>query len=468
MYRFAIEELYEWKESKYRKPLIIEGARQVGKTWLMKEFGKNAYKDYIYINFDANAAMESLFSKDLDINRIITGLELYAGRKINPENTLLIFDEVQEVPKALSSLKYFYENAPEYQIMCAGSLLGIALHGGTSFPVGKVNFLKLYPLSFKEFLIATGMERFAELLENKDFSMIHSFKELYVDALKHYYYVGGMPEAVSHFIENEDFNEVRRVQQRILDAYEQDFSKHAPNEIVPKIRMLWNSIPSQLAKENKKFLYGLVREGGRAKDYEAALMWLSDCGLVHKISRVTTPNLPLKAYEDLKAFKLFVLDVGLLGCMTGLKQRTLVEGNNLFVEFKGALTEQYVLQQLMTEKNYNIYYYTNDRGSCEIDFVIDDGQFITPIEVKAEENLKAKSLRVYTEKYQPQIAVRTSMTDYREQDWMINVPLYAMEELDNILSGYLKTEPESKNTPSLSEKIARAKEEIKRIEDRLV
>ncbi|MGN1158194.1 MAG: ATP-binding protein [Agathobacter sp.] len=466
MYRFAMEALYEWKDSKYRKPLIIEGARQVGKTWLMEEFGKNAYKDYIYINFDANAAMESLFSKDLDINRIITGLELYAGKKIDPENTLLIFDEVQEVPKALSSLKYFYENAPQYHVMCAGSLLGIALHGGTSFPVGKVNFLKLYPLSFKEFLLATGMERFAKLLENKDFSMIHSFKELFIDALKHYYYVGGMPEAVLHFIENEDFTEVRNVQQRILDAYEQDFSKHAPNEIVPKIRMLWNSIPSQLAKENKKFLYGLVREGGRAKDYEAALMWLSDCGLVHRISRVTTPNLPLKAYEDIKAFKLFVLDVGLLGCMTGLNQRTLVEGNKLFIEFKGALTEQYVLQQLLTEERYNIYYYTNDRGSCEIDFVIDDGQFITPIEVKAEENLKAKSLRVYTEKHQPQIAVRTSMTDYREQDWMVNIPLYAMGELDNILSEYLKTEPESKNNLSLSEKIARAKEEINRIEDR--
>ena len=348
MYRFAIENLYKWKESKYRKPLIIEGARQVGKTWLMKEFGKNAYKDTVYINFDANSRMAELFSVDMNPQRIILGIELYAGRKIDPENTLLIFDEVQEVPKALSSLKYFYEDAPQYHIICAGSLLGIALHSGTSFPVGKVNFLKLYPLSFKEFLMATRNERFAELLSQHDYEMITAFKQTYIDALKHYYFVGGMPEAVLHFSENQDFNEVREIQRRILDAYEQDFSKHAPNEIVPKIRMLWNSIPSQLAKENKKFIYGLVREGGRAKDYETAIMWLSDCGLVHKVSRVNTPNLPLKAYEDLKAFKLFIVDVGLLGCMTGLHQRTLLDGNDLFVEFKGALTEQYVLQQLKT------------------------------------------------------------------------------------------------------------------------
>lgn len=277
--------------------------------------------------------------------------------------------------KALSSLKYFYENAPQYHIVCAGSLLGIALHSGTSFPVGKVDFLKLYPLSFQEFLMATGKERFAKLLSQRD------------------------------------------------------FSKHAPNEIVPRIRMIWNSIPSQLAKENKKFIYGMVREGARAKDYETAIMWLSDCGLVHKVSRVNTPNLPLKAYEDLKAFKLFLVDVGLLGCMMGLRQRTLVEGNDLFVEFKGALTEQYVLQQLVTLSNLNIYYYTNDRGSCEIDFLIDDGEMVVPVEVKAEENLRAKSLRTYKEKYQPEISVRTSMADYRKEEWLVNLPLYAVEEI---------------------------------------
>ena len=313
MYRIAIEKLLKWKESKRRKPLIIEGARQVGKTWLMKEFGKLYYTETVYINFDSNSRMAELFASDLDTDRLIMGLELYSGRKIDPDHTLLIFDEVQEVPRALSSLKYFYENAPQYHIVCAGSLLGIALHEGTSFPVGKVDFLKLYPLSFKEFLMATGKDRFAELLSKQDYPMITSFKQTYIDVLKQYYFVGGMPEAVQSFAENKDFNEVREIQKRILAAYEQDFSKHAPNEIVPKIRMLWNSIPSQLAKENKKFVYGLVREGARAKDYETAILWLSDCGLVHKISRVNAAGIPLKAYEDLKAFKLFLVDVVCLG-----------------------------------------------------------------------------------------------------------------------------------------------------------
>ena len=281
MYRIAIEKLLKWKESKSRKPLIIEGARQVGKTWLMKEFGRQAYADTVYINFDSNSRMAELFASDLDTDRLIMGLELYAGRKIDPDNTLLIFDEVQEVPRALASLKYFYENAPQYHIVCAGSLLGIALHEGTSFPVGKVAFLKLYPLSFREFLMAINHERFADLLDKQDFGMITSFRQTYIDALKQYYFVGGMPEAVQSFADDKDFQEVRDIQKRILTAYEQDFSKHAPIELVPKIRMLWNSIPSQLAKENKKFIYGLVREGARAKDYETAIMWLSDCGLVH-------------------------------------------------------------------------------------------------------------------------------------------------------------------------------------------
>ncbi|WP_294908124.1 ATP-binding protein [uncultured Ruminococcus sp.] len=429
MYRIAIEKLYKWKNSKRRKPLIIEGARQVGKTWLMKEFGEQAYADTVYINFDSNSRMADLFSADLDTDRLIMGLELYAGRKINPENTLLIFDEVQEVPRALASLKYFYENAPQYHIVCAGSLLGIALHQGTSFPVGKVDFLKLYPLSFSEFLMATGNERFAELLKNQDYEMITSFKQTYIDALKHYYFVGGMPEAVQSFAESKDFNEVRAIQKRILAAYEQDFSKHAPNEIVPKIRMLWNSIPSQLARENKKFIYGLVREGGRAREYETAIMWLSDCGLVHKVSRVNAAGIPLKAYEDLKAFKLFIVDVGLLGCMTGLRQRTLLDGDDLFVEFKGALTEQYVCQQLKTIEDLGVYYYTNDRGSCEIDFVVDTGEQIVPIEVKAETNLRAKSLKTYRERFEPELSVRTSMADYKKEDWLLNLPLYAIENI---------------------------------------
>ena len=429
MYRTAIEKLLKWKQNKHRKPMIIEGARQVGKTWLMKEFGQQAYADTVYINFDSNSRMAELFASDLDTERLIMGLELYAGHKIDPDNTLLIFDEVQEVPRALSSLKYFYENASQYHIVCAGSLLGIALHQGTSFPVGKVDFMNLYPLSFREFLMANGQERFAELIDKRDFQMITSFKLTYIDALKHYYYVGGMPEAVQSFAENKDFNEVREIQRRILMAYEQDFSKHAPNEIVPRLRMIWNSIPSQLAKENKKFIYGLVREGARAKDYEAAIMWLSDCGLVHKISRVNTAGIPLRAYEDLKAFKLFVVDVGLLGCMAGLRQHTLLDGNDLFVGFKGALTEQYVCQQLKNIEDLDIYYYTNDRGSCEINFVVDTGGKIVPVEVKAEVNLRAKSLKSYQEKFSPEISVRTSMADYKKEEWLVNLPLYAIDQI---------------------------------------
>lgn len=432
MYRMAMENLLAWKQSRRRKPLIIEGARQVGKTWLMKEFGRQAYGDTVYINFDSNARMAELFASDLDTKRLVLGLELYAGRKIDPENALLIFDEVQEVPRALAALKYFCEDAPQYHIVCAGSLLGIALHRGTSFPVGKVDFLKLYPLTFQEFLMAIGKKQFSELLDQQDFSMITSFRETYADALKQYYFVGGMPEAVESFAENQDFNEVRQIQKRILAAYEQDFSKHAPNEVVPRLRMLWNSIPAQLAKENKKFIYGLVREGARAKDYETALLWLSDCGLVHRVSRVNAPGIPLRAYEDMKAFKLFVLDVGLLGCMTGLHQRTLLDGNALFVEFKGALSEQYVCQQLKTLTDLELCYYTNDRGSCEVDFVVDTGGRVMPLEVKAETNLRAKSLKTYREKFSPELAIRTSMADYRKEDGLVNLPLYAIGQIGSL------------------------------------
>lgn len=434
MYRYAIEELKKWKSRKNRKPMILEGARQVGKTWLMKEFGATEFEDVAYINFDSNSQMRELFAGDLAVERIITGLELYVGKKINAEKTLLIFDEVQEVPRALSVLKYFFEDAPEYHIVCAGSLLGIALHEGTSFPVGKVEFMKLYPLSFKEFLLATGKERFVRALEAHDFGLVTSFKQTYIEALKQYYYIGGMPEVVAAFAENSDFNEVREIQQRILNAYEQDFSKHAPNNIVPKIRMVWNNIPSQLAKENRKFIYGLIREGARAKDFETAIMWLADCGLVHQVYRVTSPGLPLKAYADMKAFKLFLLDVGLLSCMTGLRQKTLLEGGEVFKEFKGALTEQYVMQELATKKGIGVYYYTNERSSAEVDFLVDDGEDIIPVEVKAETNLMAKSLKYYTEKYSPRISVRSSMADYREEGSLLNLPLYAISELKEMTS----------------------------------
>lgn len=427
MYRMAMEQLQRWKRKKQRKPLIIRGARQVGKTWLMREFGASEYASAVYINFDNNERMKTLFEGSLEVERLITGLELYAGHKIDPDNTLLIFDEVQEVPRALTSLKYFNEDAPQYQIVCAGSLLGVALHQGTSFPVGKVEFLDLYPLSFFEFMMAMDKERYVELLRKGDFDMATAFTQDYIDLLKHYYYVGGMPEAVQSFADNRDFNEVREIQQRILEAYEQDFSKHAPNEAVPRIRMLWNSIPAQLAKENKKFIYGLIKEGARAKEYELAMLWLTDCGLVHKVHRVTTPSLPLKAYEDLKAFKLFLVDVGLLSCMVGLRQDVLLDGNELFREFKGALTEQYVLQQLKTIKGLNIYYWTADRGTAEVDFVIDNGIDVIPVEVKAEANLQAKSLKVYRDKFQPKLSIRTSMVDYKREEWLLNLPLWAAE-----------------------------------------
>lgn len=432
MYRTSLEYLYKWKEKDNRKPLIIRGARQVGKTWLMKEFANKAYKSHAYINFDNNMQMKQLFLQDLNVDRLIMGLELYTGKKIVPSETLIIFDEVQEVPNALTSLKYFNEDAPSYHIVCAGSLLGIALHPGTSFPVGKVEFMDLYPLSFSEFMLAMGKEQYAELLESKDYEMITTFKQEYINLLKQYFFVGGMPEVVAHYAVNKDFQGVREIQRRILDAYEQDFSKHAPNEIVSRIRMLWNSIPAQLAKENKKFIYGLIKEGARAKEYETALLWLTDCGLVHQVNRVNAPNIPLKAYEDLKAFKLFTLDVGLLSCMVGLHQSALLSGNDLFREFKGALTEQYVLQQLKTLDNLNVYYWTNDRNRAEIDFLIGSEGRVIPVEVKAEVNLQSKSLKTFRDKYDIEISVRTSMSDYKKEERLINLPLYAISNIKKI------------------------------------
>ena len=429
MYRDAINDLYKWKNKKNKKPLIIEGARQVGKTWLMKEFGKEAYDNVVYINFDSNTQMANLFSLDYNIERLIKGLELYSNEKILPTSTLIIFDEIQEVPNALESLKYFNENAPEYDIICAGSLLGIALHQGTSFPVGKVEFLNLYPLSYVEFLRAINKEQFAKLLIEKDYELINAFSNDYIETLKQYYIVGGMPEVVNSFVSDGNFNNVKDIQKRILMAYEQDFSKHAPSDIVPKIRMVFNSIPSQLAKENKKFIYGLIREGARAKDFETAIMWLSDCGLVYKVHRVNKAGVPLKAYEDLKAFKLFMHDIGLLCCMANVSEQTILNKNDLFVEFKGSLTEQYVCQQLKNRSDLGIYYYTNEKNTCEVDFVVDDGTNIIPIEVKAETNLKAKSLKTFCDKFKPNYAIRSSLANYKKEDNLINLPLYAIANL---------------------------------------
>ena len=424
MYREAIQRLKLWKEAPNRKPLILRGARQVGKTWLMKEFGKLYYQRCAYVSMDENERMQEVFRDAFDINRIIEMLEIEVGFKINQKDTLIIFDEVQEIPRALKALKYFQETAPEYHIIAAGSLLGIALHEGTSFPVGKVDFCDLFPLTFREFLLACGEEKLVEILDRNDLDAMHILKTKYKDYLKYYYYIGGMPEAVLEFITNRDMKSVRNVQNRLLYAYENDLSKHAPKEIVTRIRMLWNSIPAQLAKENKKFIYGLIREGARAKEYEVAITWLMDVGLVYKINRVKKPDFPLRAYQDFSAFKLFVVDIGLLGAMSRLNPKIILEGNRLFEEFKGALTEQYVLQQLITEPENDIFYWSAENATSELDFLIQTDEYIVPLEVKAEENLQAKSLKVFTQKYGVKNAVRVSMSEFREQDWLVNIPLY--------------------------------------------
>lgn len=433
MYREAIQQLEAWKRNPDRKPMIIRGARQVGKTWLMKEFGRTHYDACAYISMDENERMENVFREAFDIERIISALEIEVGFKIDPESTLIIFDEIQEIPRALKSLKYFQENAPQYQILAAGSLLGIALHEGTSFPVGKVDFCDLYPLTYREFLLACGEKMLWEVLDRNDFEMIKIFKTKYVDYLKYYYYVGGMPEVVSDFVKNRDVKSVRNIQNKLLFAYENDLSKHAPGEIVTRIRMLWNSIPTQLAKENKKFIYGLVREGARAREYEVAITWLMDVGLVYKVNRVKKPDFPLRAYQDFATFKLFTVDVGLLGAMSRLDARIILDGNRMFEEFKGALTEQYVLQQLLVHSENDIFYWSSESGAAEIDFLVQTEEKIVPIEVKAEENLQAKSLKTFVQKYDIKDAVRTSMSDFREQEWMVNFPLYNIGNLNKYL-----------------------------------
>jgi len=432
MYRYKIEELKKWKESPTRKPMIIRGARQVGKTWLMKEFGKEFYEKCAYINFDDNSRMNKLFEEDFDLDRIIQGLKIESGVNIEPENTLIIFDEIQETPKALKALKYFCENAREYHIISAGSLLGVAIHEGTSFPVGKVDFMDLTPLSFFEFLEALGENELLKLLKNNDFPMIEVFDTKIKEYLKLYYYVGGMPEVVNAYATNKDLKEVRKIQKELLAAYEQDFSKHAPSNIVPRIRQLWNNIPTQLAKENKKFIYGLIKEGARAREYEIALSWLIDCGIVYQINRVNNCKVPLSAYQDFNAFKLYLLDVGLLAAMAEIDEKTLLDENEIFVEFKGSLTEQYVLCQLKQCTDLNVFYWTADTGTAKIDFITQIRGNNVPIEVKASENLQAKSLKTFVQKYNTEINVRTSMSNYRKEDWLINVPLYSIGNIEEI------------------------------------
>jgi predicted AAA+ superfamily ATPase len=427
MERFQFEKLTNWKKSNGRKPLIIRGARQVGKTWLMKQFGEREYSNTAYINFESSKTLQNLFADDYDINRIITAIQIETGVQINPENTLIIFDEIQECEGVITSLKYFFENAPHYHILAAGSLLGVALHLHTSFPVGKVDFLDLHPLSFGEFLLALNKKPLYDLLLSCDWTLITSFKSKFIELLRQYYYIGGMPEAVFSFANENDFKKVRDIQIRILSAYEQDFSKRAPHEIVPRIRMIWQSIPSQLAKENKKFVYGLLKQGARAKDFEMAIAWLIDSGLIYKVNRTSKPALPLIAYMDISVFKIYILDVGLLGAMGNIDIKTLINGNSIFQEFKGAMTEQYVLQQLKSCENLSVYYWSAEKSTAEIDFLVQHGENVIPIEVKAEENLQAKSLKSFQQQYKPSVSIRTSMSDYRIDDWLTNLPLYAVE-----------------------------------------
>lgn len=428
MKREAISEMYEWKGREDRKPLILRGARQVGKTWLMKEFAAEAYSKYAYINFEDNEIIKQIFQKDFDIERILLALQLATDVVIDTD-TLIIFDELQEAPRGLTALKYFQEKAPQYHIVAAGSLLGIAMHEGDSFPVGKVDFMDLYPLTFFEFLDALGQEKLKRLLKSKDWELISAFHSKLQEYLRLYYYVGGMPEVVSSFITDKDLTKVRRLQQNILDAYDRDFSKHAPLFEVPRIRMVWKSIAAQLSKENRKFIYGQLKEGARAKDFEIAIEWLRDAGLIYRVNRVKKGQMPLSAYEDFSAFKLFMLDTGLMCAVSNLPAQTLLDENTLFSDYKGALTEQYVLQQLEAIKELSIYYWSSDNSRGEIDFLLQYGVDIIPVEVKAEENLQSKSLRAFVERNPGLHGMRLSMSDYREQDWLTNYPLYSIHSL---------------------------------------
>lgn len=425
MKRSIYSSLKKWKESPTRKPLILQGARQVGKTYILKEFGAREYSEVVYINCDDNNDMQNMFV-DYDVDRIIRSMSAISGISIKPSTTLLILDEIQEVERGLASLKYFCEKAPEYHVAVAGSLLGIALHEGTSFPVGKVDMLYMYPMDFEEFLLAMGKEQLVELLRSNSWAALTPLRGMLTELLRQYYFVGGMPEAVKAYVERGDIWEVRSIHSKIIDAYRNDMSKHVPKQQVQRIDMVWNSIPSQLARDNKKFIYGALRKGARANDFEIAIQWLVDSGLVHKVHRISKPVVPLKFYEDMASFKLFLLDCGLLGALSETPPEQILIGDNVFEEYKGAFTENYVLQQLKSLPRTFVYYYSNDNSTLEIDFVVQHEAHVIPIEVKAEENLRAKSLRQFVTDNAGLHGVRFSMSDYREQDWLTNVPLWAV------------------------------------------
>lgn len=425
MKRKIYKQLLKWKESKDRKPLMLLGARQVGKTWIMQHFGKKEYKNVAYINCDDEPRMKQLFELDYNIDRILITIQAITGVRITPAATLIIMDEIQEIPRGLHSLKYFCEKAPEYHIMIAGSLLGVTLGKGESFPVGKVDMLTMYPMDYEEYLDATGNENWIELLHSKDWGLIDIMKPKMTELLRQYYFVGGMPGVVSKFIENTDLQQVRTLQRDILEAYRRDISKHTSAAESTRIREVLDSLPSQLARKNKKFIYGAVRKGSRAKDFELAIQWLVDAGIVYKVSRIKEPKMPLKFYEDRDAFKLFLLDCGLLACMTDASADQMLIGDNAFTEFKGAFTEQYVLQQLLA-LGLKPYYWSNTKTPSEIDFIIQDSQRVIPVEVKAEENVRARSLAQFIKDNPGLKGLRISMKGYVDQEWMENIPIIAI------------------------------------------
>lgn len=429
MKRSAYSELLTWKDSPQRKPLVIQGARQVGKTWLIREFGTHEFSDMAYISFVDNEMLKQIFEPDLNLDRILSALAIHTGKQIGRPDVLLVFDEIQECPRAITSLKPFCEQRPDIPLIAAGSLLGVAHHQGVNWPVGKIQYLDLYPMSFAEFLQGTRNERYADLIKSNDWQLIHTFHDQLVELFRYYYVIGGMPEAVQAYAHTKDLTQVREIQLRLLRDYQNDFSKHASPEQVEKIRLVWQSIPAQIARENKKFIYSAVREGARARGYEEAIQWLVDAGLVIKVERISKADLPLTAYADRNAFKLYLLDVGLLGAYCGLDIQTLLSGNSLFTEFKGALTENLVCQALICNLKTSPYYWSAEKSNGEVDFVIQKHNRVVPIEVKAEENLKAKSLKSFADKYHIEKSLKTSLSPYRQQEWMENIPLYCAHKL---------------------------------------
>lgn len=440
MYRQKIEDLKAWQKSPHRKPLIVRGARQVGKTELIREFGRTQYRQTAYVNLDNNSRMVALFDGDFDVNRLIQGLKAETNVDIEPDSTLIVLDEIQEIPKALTALKYFCENAPQYHIVVAGSLLGVATHQGVSFPVGKVDYLELTPLSFREFLLALGEKHLVEMITSSsvDQELLASFHDRLIDYIKTYCYVGGMPEVVASYAEQRSWNEVRRIQNNILFDYANDFSKHTPEaSFARRIEQVWRIIPSQLAKENAKFVFGMIRAGARAKEYELALAWLEEAGLVRRVNRLEAPRMPIMSYANASAFKLYHLDVGLLAAMVRLDERVLLEGNQVFTEFRGSLAEQLALQELQVDGGLDVCYWAMDGQSrAEVEFIVQTGSQIVPVEVKSEINLRAKSLAVYMNKYQPRLAVRSSVANYKKTDNLYDVPFYLLNNFFQNIKKY--------------------------------